>query len=189
MRRGSKSQVVAITGVSDGTVALMRRIFKSYQVQDVAGKRLKEQRGDIMVARWEYTRMAWLGIEGGAFDAEVEAQERAARLARRMSGRLTNSLSKDAEITARALYIYDPSLCEPLANALRIILSAEAYREAKEHAETWDDAPGDNDVGQEACAGAEVPTIRLSHQRIVDLLAIRRSHQRIVDLLVAHWRH
>jgi hypothetical protein len=153
MRRGSKSQVVAITGVSDGTVALMRRIFKSYQVQDAAGQRLKQQRGDIATARWEYTRMAWLGIEGGAFNAEVEAQARAATLARRINSRLTNSLSKDAETTARALYIYDPSLCEPLANALLIILKAEADREAKERADAWDDALGDNDIGQEARAG------------------------------------
>jgi len=157
MRRGSKSQVVAITGVSDGTVALMRRIFKSYQVQDVAGKRLKEQRGDIMVARWEYTRMAWLGLKGEAFDAAEEAEARAARLARRINNRLTNSLSKDAETTARALYIYDPSLCEPLANALRAILTAEAYREAKERMDAGNDAAGDNDVGQEERAGPGTP--------------------------------
>ena len=92
--------------------------------------------------------MAWLGIEGGEFDAEVEAQARAATLARRINSRLTNSLSKDAEITARALYIYDPSLCEPLANALRTILSAEAYREAKEHTDAGEDALGD--IGQDA---------------------------------------
>jgi ParB/Sulfiredoxin domain len=148
MGRGSKSQVVAITGVSDGTVALMRRIFRSYQAQDAAGRKLREQRGDIMVERWEFTRMAWLGIEGGEFDAVVDAQARAARLARRMNSRLTNSLSKDAETTARALYIYDPSLCEPLANALMVILKGEAYREAKENL----DALGDDEPRKDARA-------------------------------------
>ena len=148
MGRGSKSQVVAITGVSDGTVALMRRIFKSYQMQDLPGKRLKEQRGDIMEARWQYTRMAWLGLEGEAFDAEEEAQARAARLARRMTGRLTNSLSMDAETTARALYIYDPLLCEPLAGALRGILKAEEHREAKERGDAMHDTAQDNEAGR-----------------------------------------
>jgi hypothetical protein len=129
MKRGSKAQVVAITGVSDGTVALMRRIFKSYQVQDAAGQRLKQLRGDIATERWEYTRMAWLGIEGAKFDAQAAAQKRAATLARALNGRMTNTLSKDAKVTARALYIYDPMLCGPLADALEDILKTEASQE------------------------------------------------------------
>jgi hypothetical protein len=129
MGRGSKSQVVAITGVSDGTVALMRRIWKSYRTQDVPGKRLKELRGDITEELWEYTRMSWLGIEGGDFDAGIALQARAARLARQMSNRLTNSLSKDAETTARALYIYDQTLCAPLALELLKVVKQEGDAE------------------------------------------------------------
>jgi hypothetical protein len=69
-------------------------------------------------------------LEGGEFDALAGAQARAATLARRINNRLTNSLSKDPETTARALYIYDPSLCEPLASALLSIVKAEAVLEA-----------------------------------------------------------
>jgi hypothetical protein len=201
MKQGSKSEIVRITGTSDGMVAMMRRVLKSFMVQDVPGQKLKEQIGDIRDATWSRTRAAWVGIEPGAFDAHEEA----AKLARSLSNRLTNKLSKNAEVTARALWMYDRWLCEPLSQALIRVMAEEVEREAAGRMEplTPDD---DDDIGQEACVGSgtsievpgreptEVPALRLAHQRIVDLLAIkpaegpaiRISHQRIVGLLVAH---
>jgi ParB-like nuclease domain len=140
MGQGSKREIVRITGASDGMVAMMRRVLKSFVAQDVPGKKLKEQIGDIREATWSNTRAAWVGIEAGEFDAQAEA----AKLARSLTSRLTNRLSKNAEVTARALWIYDPWLCEPLSQALIQVMDEEVKREAEERMERL--RPDDDDL-------------------------------------------
>jgi hypothetical protein len=43
----------------------------------------------------------------------------------RLVTRVTNKLSKNAEVTARELWIYDPWLCEPLSQALIRVMDEE----------------------------------------------------------------
>ncbi|MCK1518626.1 ParB-like nuclease domain-containing protein [Bradyrhizobium sp. 190] len=131
MQQGSKREIVRITGASDGMVALMRRVVASYRAQDLPGQRLKKRINDLGAETWSSTRAAWVGLEAGEFDA----QEEAAKLARILANRLTNKLSKNAEVTARALWMYDPLLCEPLSRALISVMDEDADREAVERME------------------------------------------------------
>ena len=66
-------------------------------------------------ASWTSARLAFAGVE----PKERDDEERAAKLARRINSKLTNLLSRDPRITARALAIYDPDLPSALMEAWR----------------------------------------------------------------------
>ena len=122
---GSKSEVVKLTGCSDGMVAKMRRANKCHrefnkQLQKDAdrlwGEKLRTQLGADLRAH------TWSKVNGVLLDLttkEWDANDAAARLANNMSLRLTNKLSEDPEVTARALWLYDRDLCPKLIEALQ----------------------------------------------------------------------
>ena len=87
-------------------------------------KRGKEQSksGDMMRSSlgfpltetsWSQAKLVYLGVEPKEIDDELLAE----RLARRMRARLTNLLSRNAKVTARALALYDPELPKGIAEA------------------------------------------------------------------------
>jgi len=126
---GSKKDIVTLTGTSDGMVALMRRVKKAFQLQDPKGQALRAELGHVLDTHsWSRVRAAWVGLT----PTEWSIEEEAARLARILSNRLTNKLSKNPEVTARALYIYDPGLCSELVQALQKHIEEKVDEEREE---------------------------------------------------------
>jgi hypothetical protein len=127
---GSKRDVVTLTGTSDGMVAMMRRVMKYHWAQDTPkGQGLRAELGsDLRVHSWSRVRAAWVGLT----PEEWSIEEEAAKLARILSNRLTNKLSQNPEVTARALWIYDPDLCGNLVGALQDHMREQAEKEREE---------------------------------------------------------
>ena len=113
----SKAEIVELCCVGDGSVAHMRRLAKVYGLKDEAGSKLfRKQLGvPLDEASWTSARLAFIGVE----PKERDDEEEAAKLAKRINSRLTNLLSRDPRITARALAIYDPDLPKALIAAWR----------------------------------------------------------------------
>lgn len=122
----SKAETVDLTSASEGTVADMRRALKAHKSRaDARGRMLAQEIPNIQDATWSRVSMAWRGLKLGEYDIE----EAAAVLARRISNRLTTMLSKDPETTARALWLYDRDLCDPLWKMLGKVLQEKAEDE------------------------------------------------------------
>jgi ParB/Sulfiredoxin domain len=103
----SKAEIVKLCGVGEGSVAHMRRIKKTYEEGDVGSKLFRKRLGmPLEEASWATARLAFVGAE----PKERDDEERAAKLARRINSKLTNLLSRDPRVTARALEIYNPEL-------------------------------------------------------------------------------
>jgi hypothetical protein len=137
---GSKSEVVKLTGTSEGIVSMMRRVVKQHRAQETpAGQQLRQQLGPkLSQYSWSRVRAEWVGLT----PAEWSLEEAAAKLARNLSKRMTNTLSENPVVTARALWIYDAHMCGELAVALGRQLKekqndafAEAQMESYGHAD------------------------------------------------------
>jgi hypothetical protein len=130
---GSKAQIVKACGVGDGTVATMRRAVRLVQLQDpehedfndaeAFRQRLMEwgyggtsplKKDATPVEALEYIKTLTWGIAGrlykGVTKKEFDADEAAMRLVKWLNNRVGGTLSKNYEITARALKILDPTL-------------------------------------------------------------------------------
>lgn len=122
---GSKSEVVKLTGASDGTVAHMRRTVKSHRDFNKTeqephrrqiGEKLHMRLGaDLRVHSWNKVKEVLLDLS----PHEVDENAAAANLSRNLRTRMTNKLSEDPEVTARALWLYDRDLCPKLVEALQ----------------------------------------------------------------------
>src|SRR5262249_48880985 len=104
----SKAEIVKLCSVADGTVGRMRRVMNLYDDKNEVGakqfrKRFKEPLNETS---WSFAKLAYAGIE----PKEIDEEERAVKLARTINSRLTNLLSRDPRVTARALEIYNPKL-------------------------------------------------------------------------------
>jgi hypothetical protein len=127
---GSKKEVVTLTGTSDGMVAMMRRVMNAHKGQDTPkGQALRAELGpNLDTHSWSRVRAAWVGLTPGEWSIEEDA----AKLARILSNRLTDKLSQNPEVTARALWIYDPNLCGNLVGALERHMREQADKEREE---------------------------------------------------------
>jgi ParB-like nuclease family protein len=122
---GSKRDVVKLTGCGDGTVAKMRRAMRSHReynkkVQSdtdrLWGEKLHTQLGaDLRVHAWSKVNRILLDLSPKQWDMN----DAAARLANNITLRLTNKLSEDPEVTARALWLYDRDMYPALIEALQ----------------------------------------------------------------------
>lgn len=131
---GSKNDVVQLTGVSEGIVAMMRRVVKQHRTQETpAGRELRQKLGPRLdTLSWSRVRMEWVGLTPSDFSLEEEA----AKLARNLSKRMTNKLSENPEVTARALWLYDRNMCGDLVRALETVVKEGT---AEERTERQDD--------------------------------------------------
>lgn len=126
---GSKTEIVKLTGTSDGIVARMRRAVKWFEDQ-TSGK-ARTPMGEKLVTAFSPDLRAypWSKVNRVLLDLtpkEWDADEAAAKLAGQLVGRMTNKLSTNPEVTARALWLYDRDLCPQLVGALQaLIQSAE----------------------------------------------------------------
>jgi hypothetical protein len=117
---GSKRQIRLITGVSDGLIAMMRRVVQTHQSHDAIGRAFRERLSrKIEDATWSLARAAYLDLPNKDFDE----REAAANLARVLRDRFHGRLSENKRVTALALAIYDPNLPQPLAEQLESIRS------------------------------------------------------------------
>jgi ParB-like chromosome segregation protein Spo0J len=133
---GSKKQIKQTCGVSDGTVALMRRVFECWR--DQRSKLGKEFRRSLKghslhETNWVQARLAYHGVE----EREINDELKAVRLAKRIRARLEDLLSRDPKVTARALGLYDPKLPELLQQEWRTpnAITAIADEEGQEGGE------------------------------------------------------
>src|SRR5262249_39191583 len=107
----SKAEIVTLCGVGEGSVAFMRRVVARSQEADKFASEFKRRLGSPLTeASWAQVRMTYNGLEPREINKEMDA----AKLAKRINSRLTNLLSRDPEVTARALELYDPELPEQL---------------------------------------------------------------------------
>ena len=138
----SKAEIVKLCHVADGTVAGMRRIQKLYETKnDIEAKlfreRFKESLGaatasSLYDAKWSSVRLVYAGVE----PKEIDAEERAAKLARRLNSRMTNLLSRDPRVTARALEMYNPELPRALMDVWEETLKDPRLQETEEADDT-----------------------------------------------------
>lgn len=125
---GSKAEIVRLCNVGEGTVAHMRRVLEHWRKQDTLGREFRRNLGfDLYETSWSQAKLAWLGVGAREIDDELEAQQ----LARRMRSRLTDLLSRNPVVTARALMLYDPELPKGIAEAWGVprVVSAMADSE------------------------------------------------------------
>ena len=115
LRWGSKAEVVKATNVSATLVAHMRRVVEAYYRMDETGARMRRSLRLLEDSTWSAARSAHLGTSSAGRDL----QERAETLAKQLTKRMTNMLSKDPEVTALALKLYDRDLPQPLDDALQ----------------------------------------------------------------------
>ena len=109
---GSKREITLLTGVSDGLVAMMRRVVKAHKRSN---KTLRERLPNLHTATWREARATYLDLT----PAEWDHQKEAAKLARALINRMEGKLSENKLVTAYALHLYDPDLPGPLSKALR----------------------------------------------------------------------
>jgi hypothetical protein len=112
--RDSKSRIIELCGVGDGTVAKMRRAKKAFTDGPQAKELQKELGSALDNATWWKTSLVWRGYD----KKQIDEEGRAAGLAKILRSRLEDRLSKDPRVTARALIIYDPDLLHPLTKEL-----------------------------------------------------------------------
>lgn len=111
---GSKAEIVQLCCVGEGTVAQMRRVKERGREQSKRGDALRSNLGfSLNETSWSQAKLAYLGVEPKEIDDEL----RAVRLSKRMRARLTNLLSRDPKVTARALALYDPELPKGIMSA------------------------------------------------------------------------
>ena len=110
----SKSKIVSVCGVADGTVAYMRRVARRATEKTKLGREFcKRLGGPLSEKSWAQARLIYINVEPREINEELEA----VRLAKLMRSRLTNLLSRNPKVTARALALYDPKLPIQLIDA------------------------------------------------------------------------
>jgi hypothetical protein len=111
----SKAEIVRLCGVGDGTVAQMRRVMEHWRKRDALGNEFRRNLGggNLYETSWAQAKLAWLGVGASEIDDELQA----VRLAKRLRARLTNILSRNPAVTARALTLYDSELPKGIAEA------------------------------------------------------------------------
>lgn len=117
---GSIREIATICGVSARTVSNMRSMIAEARANDESGKLFRERLkgagkkgGGLKEISWSLIKLLHAGVQLEDASDEVRAE----RLARRISARLTDLLSRDPNITARALRKYDAELPEKLIEA------------------------------------------------------------------------
>ena len=185
---GSKKQIVELCGVGDGTVAHMRRVKERYKEMSKLGDQFRAALGfPLKETSWSQAKLAYVGVAKSEIDDELLAE----RLARRMRSRLTNLLSRNHKVTARALELYDPELPKGLADAWQnpSTVRALAGHGDGEEVEAAGDAGDPAPVVSEATMALEkeLQTCRSRIGEIEAELARRGAGGAASDLTWAQW--
>jgi ParB-like chromosome segregation protein Spo0J len=106
----TREQIRKTCSVGPKLITLMKKVVTRYRDKKDRRKRTREFRKEVGILKessWRNARLAYINAE--APQART-LEERAQTLARLMRERLTNKLSEDPEVTARAVAIYDRGL-------------------------------------------------------------------------------
>jgi hypothetical protein len=126
----SKAQVVALTGTSDGTVAIMRRTLKQHhsyatgtdRQRNAIGERLYTVLGpDLSKYSWSKVNSVRLDLSG----KQETVKDAAAKLSRQLNSRMSILHSMEPEVTAEALWLFDRENCPQLVSALQDVIERE----------------------------------------------------------------
>jgi ParB-like nuclease domain len=169
---GSKADIVALCGVGEGTVAMMRRVKRRYSEANKWAEEFRARLGrPLMECSWSTARMAYLMSE----PVDTSKEKRAAKLARQLVNRMTDTLSRDPVVTAKALELYDPELVEPLAEALNAVLQGRTSDEQAvvDAGERTSDAKTMLVAVQEELAKREEMPDALLRKRLADIEKLR----------------
>jgi hypothetical protein len=93
----------------------MRRVVEAYYRMDETGARMRRSLRLLEDSTWSAARSAHLGTSSEGRDL----QEKAATLAKQLTKRMTDFLSRSPEVTALALKLYDRDLPQPLMGFLK----------------------------------------------------------------------
>jgi ParB-like chromosome segregation protein Spo0J len=113
---GSAPEVAREANVSLRLAWYMREVRDAYHGTDLSAAMLRRKLGPLEDNSWGAARAAYRGLEDGE---ERSLQEKAATLANQLTKKMTDFLSRDPEVTALALKIYDRDLPQPLAGFLK----------------------------------------------------------------------
>jgi hypothetical protein len=145
LSKDSKDQISKACNVSTSTIANMRKAKRRYEKDPEFAERVGRP---LLETSWGIMKLA----AHDAGEAERSIEERAATLARNINGRLSNQLSENPTVTARALAMYDPKLPKQLMDvwsgqivrpAARNLTEAEMRRQIevmRERADAWEAA-------------------------------------------------
>jgi hypothetical protein len=114
----TKSAVVKASGVSDGTVATMRRIFLQLdaKVNDAAIELVMSANSNFRELNWAAAKRLAEGRDDPAFDWDDANEKKAEAMALALRRALGTEGGKYPEIFARALELYDSRLPDALAD-------------------------------------------------------------------------
>jgi hypothetical protein len=124
--RNSKQMVVKLTGCSDGTVAVMRRVVRQHhdyktgadKKNNPMGEKLFKQLGsDLSTHPWSKVNMVRLDLS----PKEESVHDAAAKLSRQLNSRMPILRTMDPAVIARALWLYDSDLCPKMITALQVL--------------------------------------------------------------------
>jgi hypothetical protein len=113
---GTTVEIARETNVGRRTAGYMKAYREAYQRSDAVGARMKSMLGPLEDNSWGAVRMAYLGIDPGP---ERDLEQKAATLAHQLTKKMTSFLSRDPEVTALALKLYDPDLPQALVGYLK----------------------------------------------------------------------
>ncbi len=113
---GSAPEVSLEANVSLRLAYYMQEVRDAYHGTGLTAASLRSKLGPLEDNTWGAARSAYLGLDGGE---ERSLQEKAATLANQLTKKMTNFLSRDPEVTALALKLYDRDLPQPLVGHLK----------------------------------------------------------------------
>lgn len=112
---GSTAEIARETNVSRRLAGYMREVREAYDKNDVTSARMRGALGRLEDSSWQAARAAYLDL---ASSPERSLQDKAATLAKQLTKKMTDFLSRDPEVTALALKLYDRDLPQPLMEHL-----------------------------------------------------------------------
>jgi hypothetical protein len=112
---GSAAEVQRETNVSIRLARFMREVREAYNRNDEISARMQGALGRLEDSSWGAARAAYLAL---AASPERTLEDKAATLAKQLMKKMTDFLSRDPEVTALALKMYDRDLIQPLAREL-----------------------------------------------------------------------
>jgi hypothetical protein len=115
---GSPPEVSLEANVSLRLAWYMREVREAFNGTDAVAASLRSKLERLEDNTWSAARSAYRGLEGEA----RSLQEKAATLAHQLTNKMTDFLSRDPEVTALALKMYDSDLPQPLAEHLQKLI-------------------------------------------------------------------
>jgi ParB-like chromosome segregation protein Spo0J len=117
---GKAPEIALEANVSLRLAYYMQEVREAYHGMDLRAASLRSKLGALEENTWGRARSTYLGLAKGE---ERSLQDKAATLAKQLTKKMTDFLSRDPEVTALALQMYDRDLPQPLAGYLKDLIT------------------------------------------------------------------